>query len=239
MYFIGVDGCRKGWIVISIQDEHNYLYSIHENINALYENYTSAENIYIDIPIGLPDIEFERKIEKLAKPFLTPYKVSSLFSVPCRQAVYSVNYIEAKKANIKTLGCSISIQSWNICTKIKEVDILITNLKNKHPFKEAHPELCFSKLNNKIPLKSKKSLPYGQQERLNILNKYHKNSTLIFNAILENTKRKDVKADDILDALCLAVCAFICKSKNWQKIQDSVIKDTKGIEMALYYPQID
>merc|ERR1712070_615966 len=100
-------------------------------------------------------------------------KKSSVFNAPCRQAVRANNYIQAKEINKKILSKSISIQSWNISNKIKEVDEFL--IKNKQlNIHESHPELCFINLNNGVPLKNNKKTNQGVNERVSILNKYIK-----------------------------------------------------------------
>jgi predicted RNase H-like nuclease len=232
---VGIDACKKGWIIIQIDQNYSYKWDVISNIEELF---IESNPIYIDIPIGLADTNVKREIDQIAKSKLKPYKASSIFIPPNRNAIYASSYIEAKQINIKETGKSISIQSWNICPKIKEVDRFIQKIKGGNPFKESHPELCFTILNAGKPLKSKKSAIEGQNDRLNLLSKYYTKTLVLFNEISSNTLRKNVKPDDILDAMCLAISALISNEKPMKKITGTHLVDSNGIEIALYYPQI-
>lgn len=237
MTFTGIDGCRAGWILIELSENDRFVFSIESSLEKLLANKNCKYPIYIDIPIGLADSITSRKIETLAKPMLAPFKQSSLFVPPCRDAVYAGNYQDAKLINLAQLEKSFSIQAWNICPKIKESDSFIQQNKSIQ-LREAHPELCFAALNNYKALQSKKSEKQGIEERIDLLTKYYKPSRKVFAEIMQKTKRLEVKADDIADALCLAVSAKIAENHSMNKIQGTHRYDSKGIEMALYYPQI-
>ena len=71
--------------------------------------------LYVDMPIGLPD--WERQLERLARKCLS-VRPGSIFSVPCRQAVYSTSYESACDINAEITGKKLSKQSWYLCDKI-------------------------------------------------------------------------------------------------------------------------
>ena len=232
--FIGIDGCKYGWIAIEIINETQFSFELLKNISAIHK-YKKSQ-ILIDMPIGLSDESINRNIDIKAKKLLSTSKKSSIFIPPCREAVYANSYEDAKKINQKTLGKSLSIQAWNICPKIKELDIFLIEKSTHIPFlREAHPEICFTLLNNGSSFSSKKSTPEGQNDRLNLLQSHFKNAKYIFESVLSSTKRKDVKKDDILDALVLAVCGFLHHNKSTKKIINTPLKDKKGLEISLWY----
>jgi predicted RNase H-like nuclease len=238
MTFVGVDGCKAGWLSIEIKDISIAQWNVFTTLNELHQHFSENKEIYIDIPIGLSDTLVDREIDYVARTKLKPNKSSSIFTPPCRDAVYATDYISAKLINLKQKGKSISIQSWNICQKIKETDLLIEQIGAHHPFREAHPELCFAQLNNGKALFSKKSTLVGIKERLDLLQKYYPSSIDLFEKILENSFRKNVKPDDITDAICLAVSAYIAGKNELNKIIGKHLYDSKGILMALYYPNL-
>ena len=131
---------------------------------------------------------------------------------------------------------SISIQSWNISKKIKELDeFLRIQKKNIVLIKESHPEFCFINLNNKNPLVYSKKTKEGYLERLSILKRKEKNIESIIKKTLVSFKKEKVKKDDILDAIALALT-----SKNWQNNGSRIIsqhpkKDEMGIPFEIYY----
>lgn len=231
--YIGIDGCKFGWIVIEILDELNFNFELINNISAV-EQYTNVE-ILIDIPIGLGDKYIERNLDLEARKLLTSAKKSSIFTAPCRDAVYAKNYEHAKIINKNITGKSISIQAWNICNKIKEVDqFLMTHSNKKSFFREAHPEICFTLLNDNVSLLSKKSTPYGHIERLDLLKKNYLNAEKIYHTIEENTLRKFAKKDDILDAMVLAICSFKYRNIQPSILKNKPLKDSMGIEIGLW-----
>ena len=69
---------------------------------------------------------------------------SSVFAVPCREALSARTYRQACRINQRILGVKLSIQTWNIAAKIREIDTwLCTNPKLQPKIRESHPELCF------------------------------------------------------------------------------------------------
>ncbi|MCU4162683.1 DUF429 domain-containing protein [Carboxylicivirga caseinilyticus] len=159
------------------------------------------ERILIDMPMGLSTPGFPRTIDATLRKQL-PKRGSTVFNVPCKAAVYENDFNKAKQLNIETEGKSLSIQTLNIKYKIKELDEYLTQDETETKFIESHPELCFNNLNKGILL-SKKSTPQGLTERLEILQKWDSNIIPVYQKAFQQFKRKDVKSDDIVDALCL------------------------------------
>lgn len=94
-------------------------------------------------------------------------KAPSIFNVPCRQAVYLKGYKNANEKNREILGKGITLQSFGICSKIKEVDEFLNNNQNwKNKLREGHPEICFSKLNNGVAVVENKTKPEGQSNKI-------------------------------------------------------------------------
>ena len=184
------------------------------------------------MPIGLAP---ERHIDQDLRERLKPHRHHSVFSVPVREAVYAEDYAEAKAKNIKASNKSVSIQSWNICPKIKALDILLIEQPNyKDRFMEAHPELCFMMLNKQTHLQHKKSTKEGQLERLDILKRFDNRSEGVFQNALADYKRSELKADDILDALVL----FISNQQELEFIANNPLRDQHKIRMQIAYPNL-
>jgi len=187
--------------------------------------------------VGLGSKTVERNIEKLARGKLKPNRTSSVFTPPCREAVYEKNYADAKLKNIEITGKSISIQAWNIVPKIIEVDqFLIKNKGFQSKVFEAHPEVCFAGLNNGVPMLEKKSKSEGIKERIDLLQKYFSKSNSIVKKGREQFLKKEVKDDDLVDALILAVTGFLGEKDGYEFIKDDPIKqDVHGLEMKMIY----
>ena len=158
---------------------------------------------------------------------------SSLFTVPCREAVYASSYPEANEINRKILEKGISKQSWNICPKIKEVDFFLRNNNSVHNiFFESHPEIAFYYLNMQN-LKFGKKTEEGFKERISILEKYLPSIEKIIAASLEKYKRKDVQRDDILDAVCMQITAKLYFEK--KVVPSDFNSDAEGLRMKIHY----
>lgn len=225
----GIDGCKSGWLAIWM-DENNYRFDVCTSLIELYKKYPSATRYLIDIPVGLGSKAHPRTLEKEMRRNL-PGRASTVFNAPSREATYCDNYIEAKAANLNVTGKSLSCQSFAICKKIKEVD----NFQIVSPqleLIESHPEIAFKALNDNKVLKSRKKNKDGIAERLQILSHFNANARRVYQEVLNNTLRKNVARDDIVDAMCLAVT--LEKSKPALKfLQDDNKFDERGIPIRI------
>jgi len=154
MIVAGIDGCKKGWIMIK-SSNGNYSFGVYTNIFDLAADNEDLDRILIDIPIGLSSKKIKRTVERNLRIELKN-RSSTVFNPPCRKAVYEYDYNLARLINIKIEGKSLSIQSLAISNKIRELDILLA-AKHKVEILESHPELCFKYLNEGKTLLSRKS----------------------------------------------------------------------------------
>ena len=232
--FVGIDGYIDGWCCCIIHD--GVRIELHKNLTTLFENIGINNLTLIDMPVGLSSKNFERFIDFKLRTYLPKNKKSSVFTAPCREAVLSNDYNSAKKTNQIITNRSISIQSWNISKKIRELDgFLISQKKNKLTIKESHPEFCFVNLNNNNPLIHSKKTNEGYNERLSILIRNSEGIEMVVKKSIEKFKKEKVKKDDILDSIVLALT-----SKYWQKngsrtITQNPEKDEMGIPFEIYY----
>lgn len=235
---VGIDGCKYGWIAACYDDEQVLLF---KDITQLMIHYANGYTLLIDIPIGLASKKCKpRTCEKDARKALPTGKKSSIFPVPCREALHAGSYCEANTVNKLILGSGLSIQSWGIMPKIKEVDdMLIHNPLIRPHVKESHPEIAFQFLNRGIPLRYTKKSAEGINERLTILNMHDARSENLYNKALVNFRRKQVAKDDILDAMCLAlmqqVINLLPDNYSLSCYASKPPYDEEGIEMAIYY----
>ena len=206
MSFVGIDSCPLGWFVVSIDKDLKWEIFISKSIEEIRGCIMHASLVLMDIPIGLPSHNL-RKCDQEARMFLGR-RASSVFSIPCREAVYAENYEQASLINKQVLGNMLSKQTWNICHKIKEVDqFLVKNPEARNNIRESHPEVCFWSLNKYNPMKSGKRNDEGIKERLRLLRSIFGDSKKIFDLALSNYKRNELGKDDILDAIVLALSA--------------------------------
>ncbi|MHB1314334.1 MAG: DUF429 domain-containing protein [Christensenellales bacterium] len=229
---IGVDGCPGGWAAFTIQGT-DYDFNIYKSIQDLCKEHKDAKQIIIDMPIGLP----ERKEQQDLRPDADARKIlkgktSSVFNCPCRQAVYSDKQ-KASDINRLILGKGLSQQSIALFPKIREIDsFLRENIEYSNILIESHPEVCFAKLNHS-PIMENKHKKEGQEKRLEVLSKYHKSAKQAFNSIYGGIS--GAGADDIIDAMCLAVVGFISLTKSLSRIPDSPQNDPQGIPMQMVF----
>lgn len=207
--YIGVDGCRKGWIVALIDNQKNLSLEIITDLVHLKR--FSTATILIDMPIGFPEKQY-RQCEIEARILLGNARRSSVFFTPHKKAVYANSHPEASSVNKQYIGKGVSIQTWNICQKIKLLNKFVDENKDLH-IRESHPELCFYVLNNCQAFLSKKSTQAGIADRERIIAAHSTDYLDVIAETMVATKRKDVKMDDILDATVMAIRASTCMLK--------------------------
>ena len=234
--YIGVDGCKAGWFFVAIGPGAELELGIFETIEILWQIYSKAKSILIDIPIGLPSKEIKtRPCDKAARQVLSPKRHHSIFSPPCREALAADSYIEACIINRNVCDRKISRQAWHISRKIKEVDDLLTT----HPaaqdiIKETHPEICFWALAGKEPMAHYKKSPEGEAQRLAVLKKYFSQSSAVIKTALDRYPRKQLARDDIYDALVNAVTASRLDD-SMQTLPFEPGRDMLGIPMQMVF----
>lgn len=230
---LGIDGCRAGWFAIINQDDR-WSYTLAPSIAALLNDHGTADRIFIDIPLGLADDQ-TRQCDQLARHLLSPYRHSSVFSTPVREAVYAANYAMACRINARQTGRKITRQTWNICPKIREVDTWL----RQHPAAqsrvyESHPEVAFYALNKEHPLQTRKKSPEGREQRLTLLTQAIGNAHQLFDQAVDHYPRAQLQMDDILDAMVLAVMAS-CSETDHCYLPEPAPVDRYGIPMRIIY----
>ena len=97
-------------------------WTLNQRLLSLVDEFYEQCLILVDIPIGLrQNGNLERLCDKEARKVLGNRK-SSVFPVPCRNAVYQSTYQEASSINFQLTGKYISKQSWFISGRIRQVD---------------------------------------------------------------------------------------------------------------------
>lgn len=231
--FVGVDGCRSGWVAFITDARSSLDVGVFESIESLWAEHKRASLILIDIPIGLP-FRGRRQCDVEARRLLGAPRASSVFPAPSRPAAYEANLELAKKANMRILGVSLSLQTRGICPKICEVDrFLENNLGAKEAFRESHPEICFWALAGGRSMSHSKKTKEGIGERLGVLNGIDRKSKEIYEKALSKYQRKAVAKDDIIDALVLALTAGI--EGQLTQIPAEIEKDERDLIMEIVY----
>ena len=150
----------------------------------------------------------------------------------CRLALEGKEYPEANALNRQQVGSGLSKQSYYLLPKIREADNWLRNPSNPTSLlREAHPEVAFHAIKG-ASLCFKKKTPEGFQERLDLLCQLDGRVAALTQNILAATRRKDIAADDILDACCLAVMPL---SGRLQTLPAKPERDNKGLNMEICY----
>jgi predicted RNase H-like nuclease len=242
--FVGVDGCSAGWFAVFLAAENeknceckvelfpkfsaiiDHLKKEHEQANFL---------ILIDMPIGLKSGGSGERLSDLEARKILKARKSSIFPVPCREAVYAESYEKACKVNKELAGKSISKQAWNIVPKIRDVDsFLIENETFREKVKEVAPEICFQALTG-FPMKFSKKNPDGFFERIEALISVCQLTDEIVRAAISKYRRKEVAKDDILDALAAAITAKMGCEDGFEYVPCEPETDGKGLKIQMVY----
>ena len=230
---IGADGCRGGWIAC-ILDHGDLRLERYASLEALVEAYPEFDAFLIDMAIGLRSSKDQSRPDGLAREELGS-KASSVFPIPCRQAVYAATEEEQKQANIKVLGKSLAKQTIGIIPKIRELDEFLTvHPEYKNRILESHPEVAFARLNGSVVMSRKKEYP-GLSERAGILKRYLPGKD--FSSMRDKAKELKCNPDDLLDAVCLAVTAALAAGGMCETIPEEPEQDENGLEMKLTVPK--
>lgn len=229
---VGIDGCKGKWLAVAISHS-GYEVNLFDDIREVCAHYENVDSILIDMPIGLaenikdtrPDAELRRCLKG---------KASSVFNVPCRQAVYQTGYEASSNVNHEIMGKKLPKQSFAIIPKIREIDhFLQTNPVWKNRLLESHPEYCFSLLNAGLPVLENKQTADGMTKRLAILSKYYFQSHELLGAFKAKYPALSSKTDDLLDALSLAIMGAIGLKNGFHSIPSIPSEDAKAIKMQI------
>jgi predicted RNase H-like nuclease len=232
---LGIDGCRAGWIAISLDEDHAG-YWLLESDEELGEYFKEWDRIFIDVPIGLTEEEYVRQCDDELRDVLGPDYQASVFNPPIRPALYAPTYGEASMTSYEITGKKISTQAWNITPNIKLVDqYLQDNEEWQEKVFESHPELLFRILNGNNSILQKKATKKGLRHRLKLIKDRSKFADDFFRDIKEEYRRNQVDEDDIVDAMSLALFALRSVDQDMKTLPDNPPTDSTGQRMAIHY----
>lgn len=135
----GVDGCRQGWVVAT-RDGVTVL-------PVLEQLLADAVHLGIDMPIGLPD-EPPREADRAARRLLGA-RHPTVFPAPPRTVLHARTQSQASAVSRGLHGRGVSIQTFNLLPKIREVDELARSLplpERDARLVEVHPECSFQSM---------------------------------------------------------------------------------------------
>tara|TARA_B100000575_G_scaffold293397_1_gene304650 strand:- start:60 stop:767 length:708 start_codon:yes stop_codon:yes gene_type:complete len=230
----GIDGCRYGWILISL-DKGKEHYEILKDKAELESVLSDYDRIFIDMPIGLEEESYTRQCDLELRKRLGSEYSSSVFSPPIRPALYAPTYAEANMTSYDYTEKKLTLQSWNITPKIRVLDELLTKHEGwQGHVLESHPEWLFNRLNGGM-IFQKKNLKKGIRHRLELLIEESEWAEEFFRIIKEEYRRSEVKEDDIVDAMVLAISAKKSIESGLKTIPEIPPLDGVGFPMAIHY----
>ncbi|MFZ5815221.1 MAG: DUF429 domain-containing protein, partial [Bacillota bacterium] len=232
MRFAGADGCRAGWVVAWMDETGRFApLTLHETLAEVVAACEGVGALLIDIPMGLREQGGERTCDLQTRRLLGR-RGSTLFRVPVRSAVYAPTREAADALNRAATGKGISAQAFGICRKIAEADRLLqANPGLRAWVHESHPEACFGALNGWEPLLEKKKGRQGQERRLAILARHAANAAERLGEGLTRHRRSQVAADDLIDAMVLALSARLAHANGLPALPQEEERDPLGLPM--------
>ena len=231
MQTIGVDGCKAGWVAC-FRKENFLVFEVFANFKLLIEAFDDDTIIAVDMPIGLPDRIFGsgRPAEIEARKFVGGKRAASVFSMPSRQAIYTFDWVEARKVAQKTSEPprNFSIQAWNLLPKVRQIDELMRgDFGYKRRVFETHPEIVFRSLSNGA-LEHYKKTPEGHRFRKALLQN--------FGLPIPDTLPiiRGAAADDLVDSAAALACAERISKGIAQSFPNPPALDSFNIPIAIW-----
>lgn len=206
MKYVGIDGCKAGWAAWVVGNSKPQLV-IWESLEELV-SFLGHDGLWlIDMPIGFSTQDQpDRLCDKGARALLK-HRRSSVFTVPCRDAVYADSYEQASELNFAQLGKKFSKQTWGIVPKMRELDGLLASVQPSDlRIRESHPEVVFAALAGR-PLSFNKKTIEGREERLAIVKRYMPEWFDCLLLEMSVIPRKVAQLDDLIDAFILMFAA--------------------------------
>jgi predicted RNase H-like nuclease len=202
----GVDGCKRGWVAVVLIDGRFREARLLEGVESAFAELSDVSRIAIDVPIGYGP----READGLARALVGG---SSVFSIPEREK-FELPFAE---------GGGISAQAHALGDRIRHVTALAAGDAR---FREVHPELCFTAMNDMRRPRFRKKSAGGAFERLGLLRRHGIN---IDPGTLGPVAT--VPLDDLLDA---AACAWTAARRDAVPLPDPPeVRD--GHPVAIWY----
>ena len=234
--YVGVDGCKAGWIGIGLADDGYPKVAVCEDISDIVASFKDACVILVDIPIGLPEDgkPIFRVCDKEARGLLGK-RLNAVFLVPSRRFAnealenedwgyrkseemkYAERHRKASKWSQDRYGKGIAAQAFGITRKIGEMDeYLPKHLGADSPMptiREVHPEICFWALNGgntDSAMATSKKKPLGFGERLDVLRHRAQDFNCVdVDAIIKKVRDKFTRSQVADDDILDALAAAI------------------------------
>lgn len=228
----GVDGCPAGWYAVHLTAGSKVIEGhVHARFADLLQACPAPACMAVDIPIGLSE-SGERACDQAARRLLGP-RASSVFAAPLRGVLGAASHAQASARRQAIEGKGMSIQAYNILRKVEEVDAALrASAAQAQRVHEVHPEVCFMQMNGGQPLAYGKKSAEGRALRLSLLAPHFPDQA---ERLLDEFPRREVQADDVLDALACLWTAQRLALAQALSLPAAPPQDACGLRMAIHY----
>jgi predicted RNase H-like nuclease len=230
----GVDGCKFGWIAITL-NTHSWVitHALHPDGVTLVNAYSESEVIAIDIPIGLTE-QGARACDQAARSLLGRPRSSSVFPAPIRPALAAPNREEADRITREADGRGVGAQAWNIYNRVRDMDgLLRSSSRLRERVYETHPEVCFRAMNGGRSMTYSKHSREGLDGRRCLIDQYFGADR--FARVRRSYPKTQVSDDDILDAFALCWTANRILRRQAASLPEPPPFDLHGLPMRILY----
>lgn len=227
----GVDGCPAGWYVVQARPDGGAVEGrVCRSFAELLQTLPPSALIAVDMPIGLADAG-ARACDVQARALLGR-RGSSVFPAPLRGVLGAATHAEACARGRAQDGRGLSIQAYNILRKVEQVDAaLCADARAAARTFEVHPEVCFAQLNGGPALLPGKKSAAGHALRRALLEAQFPGQAA---RLLGGHPRREVQADDVLDALaCLWTARRLVRGQALS-LPAEPPRDACGLRMAIH-----
>lgn len=205
---VGVDGCKGGWLYFRLARPEPE-FGVAVRLADVLERSHEGDVILADVPVGLPDGGPERRCDREARAALSQGgRGSSVFPVPCREALAASSYEEAGRINQNRTGRGLSRQSWALAPRMREADDLMrASTVARERIRETHPEVLFWAFCDGRAMAFPKKSREGFLDRVSVLEKAWPGAQELAAAAFVAHGGFRVSRDDVVDALAAALAA--------------------------------
>ena len=234
MDFVGVDGCRAGWIAVALDESDAHSHLVAPTIADIARRHPTGL-LLVDIPIGLRETEREERRCDVEARALLGRRRSSVFTPPCRAALGLTPYSAASAENHRRTGRRLSKQSFHIAPRILDVEEYLRESWASGPvIREMHPEVCFWALAGRPMVHSKRTAE-GAAERMAVLTRHLPSAAAIVDEVARGHRKTAVQPDDVVDALVGAVTARRGVIEGFRTLPATPEHDRRGLRMEIVY----
>lgn len=229
MRVAGVDGCRAGWVAVTLTARAaapltapglTVAVTVAPRLDELH----LAGTVGIDMPLGLL-ADGWRSADLLARRALGR-RGCCVFAIPPRPVWAETAYADANRRCRELTGHGMSAQAWGLRAKLLEADRY--RRATAHPLHEVHPELAFAAMAG-APLPDSKHSKAGLTVRQELL------AAVGIMLPRAQVLPRGIGEDDLLDAAAVAWSARRIAAGTAEILSDPAQRGDDDTEIAIAY----